>query len=54
MPGYAYQRITAGQRMPGVVIVAVPTRAKVIADLVVMIECSQDHEWENQVRYAPF
>jgi len=54
MPGYAYQRITAGQRMPGVVIVAVPTWPRVIADLIVMIECSQDDEWENQVRYVPF
>jgi predicted nuclease of predicted toxin-antitoxin system len=54
MPGHAYQRITAGQRMTGVVIVAVPTRAQELADLVVMIECSQDDEWENQVRYVPF
>jgi predicted nuclease of predicted toxin-antitoxin system len=54
MPGHAYQRITAGQRMAGVVIVAVPTRATVIAELIVMIECSQDDEWENQVRYVPF
>ena len=25
-----------------------------IADLIVMIECSRDDEWENQVRYVPF
>lgn len=54
MPGYAYQRITDGQRMAGVVIVAVPIGGREIADLIVMIQCSQDDEWENQIRYVPF
>jgi predicted nuclease of predicted toxin-antitoxin system len=54
MPGHAYQRLTAGQRMAGVVIVAVPIGGRVVADLILMIECSQDDEWENQVRYVPF
>src|SRR5262245_17500159 len=48
MPGHTYQRITASQRMAGVVIVAVPIGGRVVADLIVMIQCSQDDEWENQ------
>jgi hypothetical protein len=47
-------RIAAGQRIAGVVILAVTIRVGAIADLVVMIECSQDDGREKRVRYVPF
>ncbi len=54
MTKYAYDRIRAQVPMPGVV--EVPDRLPVgraIDDLVYLIGCSLDHEWENQVRFLP-
>jgi len=45
---YAYERIRAGQRMPGVFQVGL-----VIEDILLLTECSLDDEWEGQVRYLP-
>lgn len=51
---YAYERVQAGQRMPGVFEVsrAVPV-GRAIEDLLLLAECSFDDEWEGQVRYLP-
>ncbi len=51
---YAYERVRVGQPMPGVFEVsrAVPI-GRVLDDLLLLIECSLDHEWEGQVRYLP-
>ena len=54
MTRYAYARIEADQPMPGVF--EVPRSealAVVIEDLVLLVECSTDNEWEGQVRYLP-
>lgn len=51
---YAYDRVVAGLRMPGVF--EVPNSLSIgsaIDDLLLLIECSLDGEWEGQVRYLP-
>ena len=51
---HAYQRVQTGQRMPGVFEVsrAVPV-GQAIEDILLLVECSFDDEWEAQVRYLP-
>jgi hypothetical protein len=54
IPKHAYDRVKNGEAMPG--IFAVPRNApldKVAEDLIILLECSADHEWENQVVYLP-
>jgi hypothetical protein len=48
------ERIEDGQRMPGVFEVGrYEPMAQVIEDLLLLAECSEDDEWEGQVRYLP-
>lgn len=51
---YAYDRIRAGEFMPGVFEVnrGLPIGAA-IEDLLLLTECSEKGEWEGQVRYLP-
>ena len=51
---YAYERVAAGQPMPGVFEVSpsVPI-STAIEDIILLAECSLDGEWEGQVRYLP-
>jgi hypothetical protein len=51
---HAYERVQAGQPMPGVFEVsrAVPI-GRAIEDILLLAECSFDDEWEGQVRYLP-
>ncbi|MFL6194173.1 MAG: DUF5615 family PIN-like protein [Thermoanaerobaculia bacterium] len=50
----AYKRVLAGLPMPGVVKIArmLPV-AQAIGDLVILVECSDDHEWKDKVLYLP-
>ena len=51
---HAYERVAAGLRMPGVF--EVPNTVSIgraIDDLLLVIECSLEGEWEGQVRYLP-
>ncbi|MCC5627844.1 hypothetical protein LC613_06715 [Nostoc sphaeroides CHAB 2801] len=52
---YAYDRVRLGQTMPGVIEVS-PDAAvgRVIEDILVLVECSQDGELEGQVQYLPW
>ena len=54
MTRYAYERVRAGQPMPGVFEVsrAVPI-GLAIEDILLLVECSLEDEWEGQVRYLP-
>ncbi len=54
MTKYAYDRVRAGEPMPGVFEVGrhVPMGV-VIEEIVLLAECSLDGEWEGQVRYLP-
>jgi hypothetical protein len=51
---HAYDRVAAGQRMPGVFEVGVSLSVgRAIDDLLLIVECSSDDEWQGQVRYLP-
>lgn len=54
MTRYAFERVEAGERMPGIfgVRTNVPL-AVAIQDVLLLAECSVDGEWEGQVRYLP-
>ncbi len=54
MTRHAYGRVVEGKPMPGVC--EVPRRASlgdVIDDLLMLVTCSLEGEWEGQVRYLP-
>jgi len=54
MTAHAYARVVAGKKMPGVFEVGREVSIRVvIEDLVLLVECSLDGEWEGQVRYLP-
>ena len=51
---HAYERVGAGQRMPGVFEVSTSLAVgDAIEDLLRIVECSLEGEWEGQVRYLP-
>lgn len=52
---YAFDRVRAGQPMPGVFEVrrSVPV-GRVIEDILLLVECSMEGEWEGRVHYLPF
>jgi Domain of unknown function (DUF5615) len=54
MTRYAYERARDGRPMPGVFEVSrkVPIGVA-IEEIVLIAECSQEGEWEGQVRYLP-
>jgi hypothetical protein len=54
MTRYARERVRAGKPMPGVFEVSrkVPI-GQAIEDLLLITECSQEGEWEEQVCYLP-
>ena len=54
MTRYAYDRVRVGQPMPGIVEASreVPIGAA-IEDLLVLVECSREGEWEGQIIYLP-
>ena len=54
MPGYAYDRVRAGLRMPGLIVVPQDlSTGAAVDELVMVIECSLEDEWEGQVLYLP-
>ena len=55
IPEFVKHRIEAGKRVPGVVeIPAIVPIAQVLDDLALLVECSLDGEWENQIVRVPF
>jgi predicted nuclease of predicted toxin-antitoxin system len=54
IPRYAYERVSRGENMPGVIIV--PQRAPItrcIEDLLLLAECGEDRECEGRVLFLP-
>lgn len=52
---YAYDRVRQGQPMPGVVEISTDAPiGRVIEDVLVLVECSQDGELEGQIQYLPW
>ena len=54
IPRFVYERIRARQPMPGVFEVSdsLPI-GQAIEDLLLLAECSEEGEWEGQIRYIP-
>lgn len=54
IPGLVYQRIRAGETMPGVFVVddQLPL-GKAIEELLILAICSKDEEWCDQIVYVP-
>jgi predicted nuclease of predicted toxin-antitoxin system len=54
VPDFAYDRLTLGQPMAGVVVVGnkLPT-GRAIDELLLLLECSGEDEWESRVTYLP-
>ena len=54
MTAFARERVAAGLRMPGIIAVKRSARIGVaIEDLLIVIECSFDGEWEGRIGYVP-
>jgi hypothetical protein len=54
MTAHAYARVRNGRPMPGVI--EVPRRvgtSRAIEELLLIIQCSLEREWENQVIFVP-
>lgn len=54
MVGFAWQRVDAGQKMPGLLIV--PKKMAIgaaVAELELIVQATEPSEWLNQVRYLP-
>jgi hypothetical protein len=51
---FAYERVRAGKPMPGVFEVSRSVALRsAIDDILLLATCSEDGEWEGQVRYLP-
>jgi hypothetical protein len=54
MTHYAYERVRAGLVMPGVFEVSGKVAiGEAIEEILFLAECSEEGEWEGQVRYLP-
>lgn len=54
VPGYAYDRVRAGEPMRGVFVVLPDTPiGKAVDDLLILALASDEGEWEGQVVYIP-
>lgn len=54
MTRYAYERVLAGESMPGVFAVGSQLAIGIaIDDIALLAECSLEGEWDGQVRYLP-
>ncbi len=54
MVGFGYARVEAGRPMPG--LIAVPQSLPIghsVEDLLVLVSCSREHEWDEQVLFLP-
>lgn len=54
IPKHAYQRVINAEPMPGVFVVpqALPV-GKAIEELIMIMQCSEQSEWQNVVQYIP-
>lgn len=54
IPNFAYERVRGNLPIPAIFIVGqnVPI-GHVIEDLLLIVECSEEKEWEGQVHYLP-
>jgi hypothetical protein len=54
MPTQAYHRVVNALAMPGVFVVPQEEAiSRIIEDIILLTECSLEHEWDGQVNYLP-
>ncbi|MGH7214325.1 MAG: DUF5615 family PIN-like protein [Tepidisphaeraceae bacterium] len=54
IPGFAFERVSAGRKMPGVVVMSSTISVGLAIDeLLLLVECIHDMEWEGQVLRLP-
>jgi predicted nuclease of predicted toxin-antitoxin system len=54
MTDYAYARVASTQPMPGVFVIAQDAApGPIIEELLLIVECSEEEDWANQVWYLP-
>jgi hypothetical protein len=54
MSNFAYARTTEGKRMPGLVVVeSTAPIGQLIDEILLLVDCSQEGEWEGKVIYLP-
>ncbi len=54
MTKFAKERVKRGERMPGLFVVHQSTAlGEAIEDLVLLVECSREDEWEGQILFLP-
>jgi predicted nuclease of predicted toxin-antitoxin system len=54
MKDFAYERVEADLVMPGVIEIETnPPIGSTVEDILILAECSHDHEWDNQVIFLP-
>jgi predicted nuclease of predicted toxin-antitoxin system len=54
IPAHVRRRIESGLRVPGIIeISATAAPGEVIDDLLILVQCSFDGEWENQIVRVP-
>jgi predicted nuclease of predicted toxin-antitoxin system len=54
IPGFAYERVRANQSMPGVILVPEELSiGRAIDELLILMECSDQSEYENLVVHLP-
>jgi predicted nuclease of predicted toxin-antitoxin system len=54
LPSYAFDRVRARQTMPGVFVLAnsIPVR-QAIDEILLINDCTEQHEWSSKVVYLP-
>ena len=53
VPGFAYERVAAGERMPGVFVADGMTVREIIDDVLMIDAASEQAEWADQVWFLP-
>jgi len=54
MPDFAWSRVSRGERMPGLIVMAQDVRmARAIEDLLLVVVASRAGEWEGRVLFLP-
>jgi hypothetical protein len=54
IPGFAYDRVRAGERMPGVFVLDDRlSLGRAIDELLILALCSRSEEWTDQVAFVP-
>lgn len=54
IPAYAFAQVSGGDTIPGIIIVPWDAPVgRIISDLLFIVECSEQHEWDGQIHYLP-